>query len=530
VTAVGELTGLGTLTRFVLRRDRVRTLVWVGAIVLTIVGSAASVKGLYPTQADLDEAAAASRDNAAAVAFNGPDQALDTLGGQVAFQVSSFGLILTALMAIFMVGRETRAEEEQGRLELVRSLPVGRHTSTAAALVVVTGMSVATGALIALGMLSLDLPVAGSLALGGGFAMVGLVFTGITLVAAQVTENTRVVYGAAGGVLGASFVLRAVGDIGDGTLSWLSPIGWAQKARPYAGESWWPLLLGVVAAGLLVAGAVALTSRRDVGAGLVASRPGPARGSVGLGRPLGLALRLQRGSVIAWSAGLLLGGVAYGSVAQDVDELVGDNEAVRDIIAASGAPSLTDSYLGTSILMLALVAGGFAISSVLRLRSEETALRAEPVLATRVSRPAWVLSHVAVAAVGSVVVMAAAGLGTGLSYGIAAGDAGQVPRLVGAGLAYVPALWLLAGVALLLFGVVPRAVSVAWAVLGACFLVGLFAELFDLPTWVRDLSPFEQIPELPAADLAVVPIAAVTAVALALVAAGVATFRHRDVG
>ena len=65
----------------------------------------------------------------------------------------------------------------------------------------------------------------------------------LTAVAAQITENTRVVYAIGGLVLGAAFVLRAVGDIGDGTISWLSPIGWAQKTRPFAGDVWWPFLI-----------------------------------------------------------------------------------------------------------------------------------------------------------------------------------------------------------------------------------------------------------------------------------------------
>lgn len=527
-----ELTGLGTLTRFLVRRDRVRILVWIAAIGLLVVLSAASVEGIYPTQADLDEAAAASRDNAAAIAFNGPDQALDTLGGQVAFQVSSFGLVVTALMAVFMVGRETRGEEESGRLELLRSLPLGRHAATTSVLLVVAGMSVAVGAVVTLGMLAIGLPGGGSLALGAGFTAVGLVFTGITLVAAQVTENTRVTYGVSGAVLGAAFVLRAAGDVGDGTLSWLSPIGWAQKVRPFAGELWWPLLLGLAGTALLVAAAVALTAHRDVGAGLVAPRPGPARAAPALGSPLGLAVRLQQGSVVAWAAGLLLMGVAYGSVAQDVDDFVGDNQAIEDVIARSGV-NLTDAYLATSLLMLAMVGSGFTIAAVLRLRSEETNLRAEPVLATRVSRPRWVAGHLAVSVVGSLVVMVVAGLGVGVSYGLAADDLGQIPRLMGASLAYVPAMWLLAGVALLLFGALPRAVGAAWAVLAGCFVVGLLGEAFDFPDWVQGLSPFDHVPDLPADDLSVLsvlPVVVVAAVAAALAAGGVAAFAHRDVG
>lgn len=525
-----ELTGTATLTRLILRRDRVRILVWVVATALLVLVTAASVKGLYPTQADLDEAAAASHGNAAAIALNGPDQGLDTLGGQVAFQVGFLGLVVVALMSMFMVGRETRAEEEAGRLELVRAMAVGHHAPTAAALTVTAGMNVAVGALVALGLLSLNLPTAGSVVFGVSFCALGLVFAGIATVAAQVTQNTRVVYGSTGAALGAAFVLRAAGDIGDGTLSWFSPIGWAQKTRPFAGERWWPLLIAAGFTVVLLAVAGAVAARRDVGAGLVPPRPGPRVAAPSLGRPLGLALRLQRGSLVGWGVGLFLTGVAYGWVANDVEDFVGDNSTMREMIARAGSASLTDSYLSTSLLMMALIAAGYAVQSALRLRSEETGLRAEPVLATPISRRRWVASHLAVALAGSVAVLAAAGLGAGLTYGIVSNDLGQAPRLLGAALAYTPALWLLVGLATALFGLVPRAVTTAWAALAGCLVIGLLGEVLDLPAWANDLSPFQHTPQLPAAHLTVTPLAILAVTAAALITVGLTAFRQRDVG
>jgi ABC-2 type transport system permease protein len=525
-----ELTGTWALVRFVVRRDRVRILVWVAAIVVLVVSTAASTKGLFPTQADLDEAAAASEDNAAAIAFNGPAVALDTIGGQVAFQVGTFGLIVVGLMSLFTVGRLTRAEEESGRADLVRSMAVGRHAPTAAALVVAAGMSVVVGIMVGLGLLSQDLPAGGSLVLGASFTAMGLVFAAIALVAAQVTENTRVVSGISGAVLGAAFVLRAAGDVGDGTLSWLSPIGWSQKTRPYAGDLWWPLLVSLVAtAGLAVVAGV-LTARRDVGAGLVPPRPGPPVAGAGLAHPLGLAVRLQRGSLVAWAAGVLLVGVSYGSVANDVEDFVGDNEALADMIAQSGGASLTDSFLATTQLMLALIGAGFAVQAALRLRSEEGGLRAEPLLATPVSRWRWAASHLVVAWVGAVIVLVMGGLGSGVTYAIVADDAGGAPRLVGAALAYAPAVWLLVAVVVLLFGLLPRGALLAWSALALCFVVALLGEVFDFPTWVSDASPFQHIPQMPVADLDLAPLAVLTALAAALTWVGLTGFRQRDVG
>jgi ABC-2 type transport system permease protein len=524
------LTGTVVLTRFILRRDWMRIIVWIAAIAVVELLTAWSTIKVYPTQADLSRAAAATHGNAAAIALNGPDQGLDTIGGQVAFQIGATGLIAVALMAVFMIGRETRAEEEAGRLDLVRAMAVGRHSAMAAALIVVAGMSAVLGALVTLGLVALGMPAGGSALFGASLCAEGLVFAGITVVAAQFTENTRVVFGSAGAVVGAAFVARAAGDIGDGTLSWFSPIGWAQKTRPYTGDRSWPLLVTAAFAMALVSVGAALSTRRDIDAGFLHPRPGPRVATPALGRPLGLAFRLQRGSLIGWSAGLFAAGAGVGWIANDVNDLVGDNQAMRKTIAQLGGVSITDSYLSTEMLFAALIATGFAIQSVLRLRGEETAFRAAPLLSTPVSRRQWVLSHLIIALGGSAVVLAAAGLGSGLTYGIVIGDVGQVPRMLGASLTYVPALWVFVGLAAALFGLIPRGVAAVWAALAGCFVIGLLGAALNLPAWAKDVSPFQHTPRLPGASPTAVSLSVLAAVAAALTVSGVFAFHRRDVG
>jgi ABC-2 type transport system permease protein len=206
---------------------------------------------------------------------------------------------------MFIVGRHTRAEEQSGRSELVRASVLGRDASTAATMVVATVVNVVVAALVALTMIALDQPTAGSIAFGASRGGAGLFFAGVALFAMQVNQSTGGAYGLVGAVLGASYMLRAAGDVGGGTLSWLSPIGWVQSMRPYAGERWWPLLLLLAGAAVLIAAAFALLARRDDGAGLLAPRPGPARASGVLTHPLGFALRLSRAALIGWGLGVL---------------------------------------------------------------------------------------------------------------------------------------------------------------------------------------------------------------------------------
>ncbi len=525
-----EVAGTGPLTRFTLRRDWLRIAIWIAAILLLVVSTVVSVKGLYPTHRDLEIAARTSEGNAAAIAFNGPAQGLDTLGGQVAFQVGAFGLVTVGLMSLMMTGRLTRGEEEAGRLDLLRSLPLGPVAPIASALITVVAMNAVVGAGVAATLAALGLPITGSIVFGISFALLGIFFVGVTLVAAQVSENTRVVSGIAGAVLGAAFLLRAVGDIGGGALSWLSPIGVAEKTRPYAGDIWWPFVVLIGATSVLFGVATALARRRDVGAGLVAPRPGPARGGSLLGSGTALAVRLQRGTVVGWSAAMLFFGIAYGSVADSINEFVKDNKNLTDIIAAQGGGSIVDSYLAMSFRVLALLGAGFAVQATLRLRSEESSMRAEQLLATPLSRVRWAAGHLTVAVTGSAVILFVSALSMGITDAAVTGDGGVILRALGGMLAYAPATWVVIGVTIALVGLVPRAAAAAWAVLTGCFVIGMFGQLLDLPQWASDLSPFQHVPQLPAADFTAVPLLILTVLAAALTAVGVAGLRRRDVG
>ena len=522
------LEGAAPLARFIVRRDRWRFAAWVAGIVVLVVSTAASTKGIYPTEESLRGAAALVEDNPAALAFNGPDQALDTMGGQVAFQLGAFGLVIVGLMTLLLVGRLTRTEEDSGRLELVRSMPVGRHAPLAAGLAIVAGLDVLVGVVVAACLLGQDLPLVGSLALGASYTAFGLAFVGITAVTAQVAENPRVAAGAAGGLLGLSFALRAVGDISGGGLSWLSPMGWAQKVRPYAGEQVGPLLLLLALGAGLVWVAVLLSERRDFGAGVVAPRPGPARAGPGLSSPFGLALRLSRGTVGWWALSVAALGLVYGSLAQSIDDFVTDNEALADLVAGFGDADLTTSYLATSLLITALLASGPGLQIAGRLRSEESAMRTEAVLATPTSRSSWAGAHFLVALGAGAVAMAVGGLALGGGYAVTGGGGRQVPRLLAASLAYVPAIWVLIGVAGAAYSLRPRLAPGGWVALAACFVIAMFGPVLDLPQWAVDLSPFQHTPAAPAEGIRPWPLVVLVALAGGLLALALGAFRRRD--
>jgi ABC-2 type transport system permease protein len=515
------MTALGMLARFIVRRDRIVLPVCIAIGAGFVLITASSFQDLYPTAADRAHFAATIERNGTYTAIYGPARALDTIGGLTAWRTGSTLAVIIALMSFLVVGRHTRAEEERGRTELVRAGAVGARAPLAAALTVVIGMDLAIGVIAALGLIAMELPAAGSIALGASLAAGGIVFAGVGAVAGQLTETVRAANGLAGTALGAAFLLRAAGDSGDGTLSWLSPIGWARATRPFADERWWPLLLCLAAAALLIAAAFALLARRDLGAGLLPARPGPPTGD--LRSSLALAFRLQRGVLAAWTAGLFLSGLVLGSIGTDAGDLVNSSQAVSDILTRSGG-DVTDAFFASIFLLMALIATGFMISSGLRLRGEETQGHAEILLSTPVARLRWAAGHLLIAMAGSAVVLLALGLGAGLAF-----DPSDLPTMVGAALAQLPAVWVLGALVAALFGLAPRAEPLAWAALTICVLLWFLGPLVDLPGWVMDISPYEHVPAIPAVGFDADPLVALTAIAALLTAAGLAGFRRRDV-
>ncbi|MFR9724476.1 ABC transporter permease [Streptomyces sp. MS19] len=532
--AGGALAGTGVLLRFALRRDRVRLPVWIAA--LWAVNSL-TLSSLTTEYADAGARAglAETMGGAAGLAMTGPERYLAgdyTYGPMMGQQMLGYLALAVGVLSVLTVVRHTRAEEETGRAELLRAAAVGRHAHLTAALTVAVGASLAVGALLAAGMAGADaegVTAGGSLLYGAACAASGVVFAGLAAVGAQISPFARGASGLGLGALGLAFALRAVGDVGADAFSWLSPIGWAQRTYVYVDDRWWPLLPAVALAVAAAAGAYALSTRRDVGAGLRPPRPGRPEASAGLLRPVGFALRLQRGVLAGFAAGALLFSLMYGSVLGDADDLLAENERLRESVLRLGGSGLLEAFASVVMSVLAIVASLYVVQAVLRLRGEEGAGRAEPVLATGLSRARWAGSHLAVALTGGTLVMLLAGAGFGLSGAASADDWSLFGELTLASLAYAPALWVTAGAALVLYGWLPKASAAAWAVPAYAFFAVYLGELLSLPDVLGDLSPIGHVPQVPAAEWRWLPLTLLTAVAACLIAAGLAGLRRRDV-
>ncbi len=531
---MSTVVGTWSLVRLILRLERLRLAIWVAVLALVPVGVANAFIGLYGTEASREELVASVAASPAITALLGPVHG-SSIGALTAWRVGTIVALLAGIMTVSTIIRHTREDEEAGRREILGSTVVGRQAPLAAALTVAIGTGLLVGLVAAAGLIGVGQPMAGSFAFGLGLAGVAAAFAGVGAIAAQLTEGAGAARGMGIGAVGFFFLLRVAGDgaeaSGLGWLSWLSPIGWMTRIRAFADEEWWVLLLWLGAALVTFGVAFVMSDRRDIAAGVFAPRPGPAEGASGLRNAFALAWRLQKGALLAWTVGLAAIGLVVGAVANSVADIFDENPQMAEVFQRlGGEQGVTDIFFSIVVGVVALVASAYSIRAVLRQKQEEDGLRAEPVLATPVTRMTWSGGHLAFGVLGPVVMLVVSAVVAGLAYGVSVGDVGgQVWRVVESAMVQVPAVWVVTGVVVVLYGFAPRLVAASWGFLVAFLLLGLLGQILQLPQWALDLSPFTHVPLLPAEDVEALPLLILLAVGVGLMVVGLTGFRRRDI-
>ncbi|XAS75653.1 ABC transporter permease [Dermatophilaceae bacterium Sec6.4] len=525
------LTGIGTLTRLAVRRDRFL----LGAGTLLLVGicaaSAIATSSLYSTAAQQVAAAQAIDASPALVALYGPILDTGSVGELAMTKMTVLYAVFVAVLLGVLVRRHTRSEEESGRAELLAGTAIGRATPLAAATAEGAGASLLVGAGAAVVDVAAGLPVTGSLLFGASWTGIGIVAAGLTATACQLSASTRTCAAITAGALGALFALRAVGDTTELWLSWLSPFGWSTQLRAWSGPRWWVLLLYPATAAALLATAHLLRARRDLDGGLLAPRPGPAIGSPWLGDATALTIRLHATTVFVWTAAIAVLGLALGAIAPNIGDLLGSPSG-RDMLARiGGVGAVQDALLAAELSIVAVLVSCFAVTVITHGGAEEHDGRTEQVLATATSRRRVYLAIVAVAIGGTTWLLLIAGLSMAVGFGAVAGNLSDgIHRTLPAALAQAPAVWLVTALAMTAYALRSTLAAAGWVLLALFLTLGQVGELLRLPSWAIDISPFAHVPRMPVEGFALAPTVTMSFLAVALLAAGAASYRTRDIG
>jgi len=523
--------GTQRLTRFILRRERLSSAVWLAALLGFILPLVPGMANMFDGQAR--QALAVTLDNPAMIAMMGPVFGAQnyTVGAMYAGTMLLWTAIAVAIMNIFLVIRHTRADEELGRIELLRSLPVGRLADLSAAMTVAVLINLTLGLLTGLGMAAMGeptMPFHSCMLYGAALSAIGLFFAAVAALFAQLSSSSRGAMGYSFLALGLLYVLRAAGDVAGNALSYISALGLMQRARPFVENHWWPVLLILLQTAALTAIAFALSANRDLGRGLLHARRGRSEARPWLRTPFGLALRLQGGTLLIWAAAIFALGASYGSVLGNIETFVADSPLYQQAIGLNDQYTVPMRFTSMVNVMMALLAAAPLLIAVLKPYAEEKMGRAENVLARAVSRHAYLCGYVTLAFAASLVLQLANALGLYISAAAVLAEPIPLLFLVKANLVFLPALWVMMGLAVLLIGLWPRASAAVWAYFAFAFFTTFVGRMLTLPTWLRALTPYHYIPQLPMDGIRILPLLALCVITLILTTAGFVLYRKRD--
>ena len=469
--------------------------------------------------------------NTATRLFYGTPHELTTIGGYASWRVGGVLSLFAGFFGALAAARALRGEEEAGRAELVAVGAITRPAILGAKLLAVAAAIVALWLATLIGLAAGRLPVAGSAYLALATVVPAVVYAAVGAVASQLCATRRGALELAGAVLAVDFLLRVVSDTTNHQdLHWFAPLGWVEELRPFAEPRPAVLALPALLAVALLALAIALERRRDLGLGLLAPRDLAPEPSLRLLRsPTLLALRTERISLTVWVIATAGFAFVIGTVSKSVAS-AGLSSSVKQQLHKLGSVQIAtpSGYIGLTFLFFVLAVSLFCCSQLAAAWGEEAEGRLETLFALPQSRTRWLAGRLVLAVGGAALIALAAGLGAAAGASVVGAQISW-PRLVEAGLNCLPASVLFLGLGALLVSTVPRlGVGAAYGLVVLAFVWELFGALVGVPSWLLAVSPFHQIGLVPAAPFRATAAIGMLVLGAAGAAAALVRFRDRD--
>ncbi len=522
------------LERLMVRRHRLLISSWLVLLVALGGGTVSAYQSTYPTQEQRRSATELAQHDAATTLLYGKLADPGTPALMFTWEIGAIVTILAAIMAVLVAISLTRAAEDDGMLELLRSCGINPRAPLRSALtvLVIVAATLTLGCAVAVGFAvgHVDgFTWSGAVAFG---AVVGLTFllVGVLgVVLAQVAPQAGAARVLAFAALGAAFAIRALADTQNvARLNWLSPLGLRATVRPFVANRWWVVAAYAVAVLALAWLAMLLSDRREYGAGLVPRRDvGDARLNIHSG--FGLATRLVRRSVLTWTVAVACIGTLFSAMGSGVVQQSQGGDLGGFLGSQLGTGDPVAGYFAYSGTVVGMVVSAFAVLSVLKAKHDETGGLTDHVLATGVRRWAPLAWQVAATAIGSLIILGATGTLSALIAPTVIDGSDVAVRAFTYVVGQWPAALAVTGWTALLAGLRPRLTGLAWAPLVAGGALALLGQLLGVPPRVRDLGVYRHVPDVASPSPDVRALLLLLAIATGTCLLGVLGTTRRDI-
>jgi ABC-2 type transport system permease protein len=480
-------------------------------------------------------------------------------GGYATWRLSLL-LPMLAVWSLLAFSWATRGEEESGAFELLLSVSGSRvrvvlhklgALSTALAII---GVAIGAFALAGAWATGVALRTDRALLFGLNASLFALMFGAMTFFVSQFTRERRTAAGAAGILLGTSFVLTSAGRVvpHGAWIGRLSPLHYFEANKPLIPGS--PVSIGAFAAMAVLAAlftliALVIFVNRDIGAPYLSidpylpRRPTPRHlpmRSWSLRSILTRNVRVLAGSAVWWGLGLGLYSLTLTALLQQIQQNVSDlladlarnNPVFAGLIErfiGSGGVAANMLLLNAVFTVLVVVVVGFAVSLVNHWASDEEEGRLDLLLAASIPRHRLMLSGFSADTVALIFVAGSVFVGATLAARLV-GMQLDATRVAAAALAMVTLSLVIVAIGYLLAGWLRARVvtGVLITLVLASFALTLIGPLFHWPRPLLQLSIFEHYGAPLVEGVQGSRVAGQLGVAAATLAAAVVRFARKD--
>ncbi len=524
--------GVWKLMKFILKRDWLRILIWVASIVIIEAIMAMALVEMYPTAADR-ESFKLVMDNPVMVAMFGQAYGYDnyTFGAMWAHMMYLWMGLIVGVMGVILVTKHLRNEEEEGRYEMIRSMPVGRDAYLLATILLMGGVVLIMTifkaiTMSALGIESLDF--AGSLNYSIGLGLITMFFISLSAVVSQLYQNNRSVMGMGFGLLLSFYLLFAIGMVSSPFLKWLSPFQYMLESQAYVNNYYWPLLILLALAVGLIVLALYLSSIRDLDAGFFKEKQGKKNIAKYVNRPFGFAVRTTMTMMIYWTLTLFILGASYGSIFGDLEAFLGNNELLQQMLPEIPGVPLATQFMGIIMMVMGIAACIPAVLIANKVANEEKKNRMETIMSHSVPRLEMMTSYIVLAVLAGILMLFFSAVGLYAASSSVMDDPIPFATMIEAIMVYIPSMILLIGLSALISGFTPNKSWVVNLYLGLSFFIVYIGQIVDIGELLQKFTPFNYIPRLPVDDMNWWTQIIIVVIGLGLMGIGYWRYQQRD--
>lgn len=445
-----------------------------------------------------------------------------------ALEMTLFCAVVVAIMNIFLVARNTRDDEENGRLELIRSMKVGRLSPLASVIFEAFIVNLALGLFTSLGLCFVDFgsnAIEGALVYGSVMAGTGFLFACFTAIFAQIFQSNRTVIISSFALLFINYLFRGVTDISYPKLSWISPLSWTYKTEVYVNNHWFPVLLMLAASVIAIIIALGLNSLRDIDGSFIKQKAGRRTASKFLLRPLGLTTYLNKTTFISWIAGIAVLGATLGSILGDLEAFFSGNDRIQAMFPNMSGDALTQEFIGMIATIMMIVIAIPLLTFIGKIYGEEKKNHMENIISKKITKTN-IMSAYLIYTLITCVILVLVGILSVYAAGAAFVGFSDLFKPI---LVFVPVLIFMVGLGCFIVGAIPKLFGVVWLILGYAFFITYFGQMLKMPKWLMGISPFYHIPILPVQEFDALPLIILSVLGVVLAGVGFVTYNKRDI-